>query len=194
MLICGGRAGHHRQCRREFLLTRPVARREAPWRFKLQSVLALAVGLIAVGAGVVGVYLQLQYGAEQTVFHSAAECSTPQTAATSQNCSYTGPATITGSHRDVRLFVDLTFAGLPGRTFTTSFSTKREPPSNAVGIGVSQTAQLWDGKVTKVAGVGTVDDPDYLPTNSIPGALVFVAAGLGISIWSTFLVRRAWRR
>ncbi len=145
-------------------------------------------------AGVVGVYLQLQYAGEQVAFHSAALCSTPQTAAASQSCSYTGPATITGSHRDVRIYVDLTFAALPGRTFTTSFSTKREPPANALSTGVNQPAQLWDGKVTKFAGVGTVDDPDYLTTNQIPGALFFVAVGLFISIWSAFLVRRAWRR
>jgi hypothetical protein len=144
--------------------------------------------------GVVGVYLQLQYAGEQVAFHSAGVCSTAQTAAASQSCSYTGSATITGSHRDVRVYVDLTFAALPGRTFTTSFSTKREPPSNTVSTGVSQPAQLWDGKVTKFAGVGTVDDPDYQTTNQIPAALVFVAVGLGISIWSTFLVRRAWRR
>jgi hypothetical protein len=150
--------------------------------------------LIALGTGVVLVYLQIQYGGEQTAFHSAAVCSTAQTAATSQGCTYTGPATITGSHRDVRIFIDLTFAALPGRTFTTSFSTKREPPSNSVSTGVGQTAQLWNGKVTKFAGVGTVDDPDYQTTNQIPAALVFVAVGLGISIWSTFLVRRAWRR
>ena len=175
-------------------MTRPVAWREAPWRFKLQSALSLAVGLIAVGAGVVGVYLQFQDATEQTAFHSAAACSTPQTAATSPSCSYTGPATITRSHRDVRIYVDLTFAALPGRTFTTSFSTKREPPSNSMSTGVSQTAQLWDGKVTTFAGVPTVDDPDYLPTNQIPAAGVFVVAGLAISIWSTFLVRRAWRR
>lgn len=142
----------------------------------------------------VGVYLQLQYAGEQRAFDSAAVCSTPQTAAASQSCSYTGPATITGSHRDVRIYVDLTFAALAGRTFMTSFSTKREPPSNAVSTGGSQTAQLWDGKVTKFAGVGTVDDPDYLQTNSIPAALIFAAAGLGVSIWSAFLVRRAWRR
>jgi hypothetical protein len=174
-------------------VTRPVAGREAPWRFKLQSALSLAVGLIAVGAGVVGIYLQLQNGGEQMAFHSAAVCSTPQTAATSQSCSYTGPATVTGNHRDVRIFIDLTFDALPGRTFATSFSTKREPPSNSVSAGVSQTAQLWNGKVTKVAGVGTADDPDYLQANAIPAALVFVVVGLGISIWATFMVRRAWR-
>jgi hypothetical protein len=176
------------------VLNGPVARREAPWRFKLQSVLVLAVGLIGLVVGVGGVYLQFLYASEQKAFDSAAVCSTPQTAATSQKCSYTGLATITGNHRDVRIVIDLTFAALPGRTFTTSFSTKREPASNSASAGASQTAQLWSGKVTKFAGVGTVDNPDYQPSNQIPAALVFVAVGLGISIWATVMVRRAWRR
>jgi hypothetical protein len=188
------RAGNNRRLWWDFLLNGPVARREAPWRFKLQSALTLAVGLIGLVVGVGGVYLQLHWADEQKAFHSAAECSAPQTAAMSRSCSYTGPATITGSHRDVRIFVDLRFAAMPSRTFTTSFSTKREPPTNTVSAGISQAAQLWDGKVTKYAGVGTVDDPDYQQTNAIPAALIFAVVGLFISIWSTVLVRRAWRR
>ena len=174
-------------------MTTPVASREAPWRAKAQSAIFLAVGLIGIVAGVFFVYVQIQYRDEQSAFQAAAACSTPETAATSQRCTFTGPATIKATHRSIRIFVDVTFAALPDRTFTTSFATNREPTSEMVRVGVTQTAQLWDGKVTKFAGVGTVDDPEYL-VSSVPEALAFVVAGLVVAIWSSFLVRRAWRR
>ena len=154
----------------------------------------LIIGLIGVGTGILLVYLQFQFSAEQSAFRSAVSCITPQTAITSESCTYTGPATVTGSHHQVRLFVDMTFAAMPGRSFTTSFSTQREPPAASVATGTTAMVQLWNGKVTRFAGIGTADDPEYLPTNSLGPGLIFAAVGLGVSAAGIYLARRAWRR
>lgn len=166
----------------------------APWRRKVASSSVLVIGILAIAAGMAGIYAEIQSNRDRAAFHAALACEAAQSASKSPRCKFTGPATITGTHRDVRIFIDLTFAALPGRTFTTSFSTKREPPSSVVKVGSTESAQLWDGKVTTFGSVGTADDPDYETQGQIPGALVFVVVGLALAIYSAFLVREAWRR
>ena len=144
-------------------------------------------------AGVSLIYFQLHTSAEQSAYRAATVCASPSTTVMSESCTYTGPATVTGSSRQTALSVSMTFTDLPGRSFTAKFSTRREPSPDYASIGASATAQLWGGRVTKFAGVDTADDPDYLPTNSLGPGVVFFIVGLGVTIWAIGLVRNAWR-
>lgn len=152
--------------------------------------------LIAVGglvAGLLLVYSGIRIGAELSAYRSASTCRSPSDALTGEQCIYTGPATVTGSRRPQKLSVDLAFNSLPGSSFTATFATDREPSQDSVSTGSTVTAELWSGHVTKVAGVGTVDDPDYFAMNNLVPGIIFALVSLLAAWWGIGFVRIAWR-
>lgn len=85
------------------------------------------------------------------------------------------------------------FSGLPGRSLAAQFATDREPPRGSVTTGSSDTAELWNAHVTKFAGVGTVDDPDYFPKNNLVPGIIFALVSVVALYWAIGFVRIAWR-
>jgi hypothetical protein len=83
---------------------------------------------------------------------------------------------VLSTSRQTRLEAVVSFESLPGRTFSTSFPTNDEPDSSALKAGASVAGELWNGKVTRLAGKATVDDPVGYPTS----ALVEIAALLAV--------------
>lgn len=172
-------------------MTAPVSG-EAPWRFKLQSAIAVAIGIVATGAGAVFLYFDFHNSAEAKAYRSALACSAPGDALIADSCRYTGPVTVTRSTRDTALTIDLVFSGLAGQTFTTRMPLSGAPPDAATATGATATAELWSSRVTRFADVTTADDPENQPMNLALGGWIFVVTGLGFTAWALSLVRRAW--
>ena len=152
--------------------------------------------MIAVGgtaAGVLLVYSGLRNDAEVSAYRSATSCSSPSDALGAEHCIFSGPATVTGIARQQKLSVDLVFDGLPGRKFTATFATDREPAHGPPSIGATATAELWNGHVTKFADVGTVDDPEFFAMNNLVPGIIFELVSLLALWWAIGFIRIAWR-
>jgi hypothetical protein len=170
------------------ILVAPTTAPSKPWSAGL---LLVAVGGLV--AGLLLVYSGIRNSAELTAYRSASACTSPSDALTGEGCIYTGPATVTGSRRPQKLSVDLAFSGLTGSSFTATFATDREPSQDSVSTGSTATAELWNGHVTKVAGVGTVDDPDYFAMNNLVPGIILGLVSLVAAWWGIGFVRIAWR-
>jgi hypothetical protein len=166
---------------------------EAPWRAKLQAILAIMIGCAALIAGIVLGYLHLHNNAELNAYRAATACAAAADALTGETCTFSGPATVTRSSRDTTLSVDLAFAALSGHSFTAHFATDREPGPSTTSQGANVTAQLWSGKVTRFADVATSDNPEFLPTNLAIGGVIFAVVGVVGIYWGIGFARKAWQ-
>jgi len=152
----------------------------------------LAIALAGLVAGTLLIFSGVRNAADLNAYRSAAECSSPSDAVAG-GCRYSGVATVTASQRQSKLSVDLRFEDLPGRSFTAQFATDREPLEVSTATGSSVTCELWNGKVTKFDGVGTVDDPDYFAANNLIPGVIFFVVSLVATYWGIGFVRLAWR-
>jgi len=173
----------------------PAGSSEAPWRAKVQAVISILVGCAAVVAGVVGVYFHFHDNAVLDAYRKAATCALAADALTGDGCRYSGAATVTGSSRDTTLSIDLVFAGLEARRFIVSFATDREPAASSITTGATATAELWNGRVTRFAGVSTAVSPENVPdpNDLLIGGVVFMLAGAIATFWGIQFARNAWR-
>jgi hypothetical protein len=173
----------------------PTGSNEAPWRAKLQAVIVILVGLLAVGAGSVGIYFHFHDNAELDAYRSATPCASAADALSGERCLYSGAATVTGNSRDTTLSVELTFEALSGRAFTARFATDREPAPSTVSTGANVTAELWSGHVTRFEAVRTVDSPENVPdpNDLLIGGVIFVLAGGVVTLWGIQFAQKAWR-
>ena len=165
----------------------------APANQKFQAVLMIVVGVLGVAAGVLSVLLSLQQDAQVKAYDAATECASALDALGGDSCIYSGSATVTGSSRQRRLMVDITFSSLPGRRFTAGFATDREPPASVTATESAVTAELWNGRVTRFASVATDRNPDYGPKNGWIAGLIILLVGLGATAWGAWSARAAWR-
>lgn len=166
---------------------------EAPWRFKLQSAIGLFVAILLTGTGFVLVYFDFHNNAELKAYHSSVSCTRPMDALSGESCRYSGAATVTGSTGQPVISIDVTFSELPGNTFTSKFSDIDEPPAEAVVTGTTETAELWNGRLTRFADVTTLDNPEKLPLNLALGGWIIAVFGLVLATVCIVYVRRAWR-
>jgi hypothetical protein len=166
---------------------------EAPWRAKVQAILAITIGSASLIAGIVLGYLHVHNNAELNAYRAASACAAAADALIGESCAYSGAATVTQSSRQTTLSVELVFAGLSGRSFTAHFATDREPEASSASKGANVTARLWSGKVTTFAGVATSDNPAFLPTDLFLGGVIFAVLGLVGIYWGIGLARNAWR-
>jgi len=172
----------------------------APWRNKLQVSIVLVVGLTGMVVGILLLYFQVQFSAELSVYQSAGACAAAADALNGATCRYSGAATVTSEFDPTTRTVGLSFAALPGRTFTARFISPHslrpavhEPNSSSASAGSSITAELWSGRVTKFAGLETVDSPENIPPGMTPAAAFFGLVGLFVAVCAAALVPRAWR-
>jgi hypothetical protein len=86
------------------------------------------------------------------------------------------------------------FDSISARTFSTSFPTNNEPSTTALSVGTTTDGELWAGKVTRLAGKMTADNPQiYPPQSYLEIALMIMVGGLVILGLSVGLARDAWR-
>jgi len=167
----------------------------AAWRNKAQAALALAVGVIMVGNGIFFLVMYFGNNSDVAAYTSASTCASPTEAASGHGCRYDGQSRVIRTSRPVRLEVTVAFDGLPGRTFTASFTVPNEPDSTSLKVGGSVAAELWNGKVPRIEGKMSADDPvtftttPYLIVAAFSGMFAVVIFALAIP-----LARRAWRQ
>jgi hypothetical protein len=61
-----------------------------------------------------------------------------------------------------------------------------------VATGSHVKAELWDGHVTRLAGVATSDNPELLPGNFLPAAAIAAIVGAVVIFWGVQFARKAW--
>jgi hypothetical protein len=166
---------------------------EAPWRAKVQAVIVIIVGCASLLAGIVLGYFHIHDNAELNAYRAAGVCAAASDALAGETCIYTGRATVSASTTTTLLTLNLTFAGISGRSFTADFPTDREPDASSVAQGANVTAELWNGEITKVAGVASTTNPEYLPTELLIGGFIFGVLGLVAIYWGIGFARKAWR-
>jgi hypothetical protein len=167
----------------------------AAWRNKAQAVFALAIGVIVVGNGIFFLLLYIGDSNDAAAYASASSCASPTEAVNGRSCRYEGQARVLSTRRPLRLEVTIVFDSLAGRTFTASFLTPNEPDSTALTVGASVAAELWSGKVTRLAGKIPVDDPEtYTTTPYLIVALFSGIFALVIFVLAIPLARAAWRQ
>ena len=88
----------------------------------------------------------------------------------------------------------VSFEALPGRTFSTFFPSGGAPDCSRLQQGDTAEAELWSGKVTRLAGKVTNDDPEEYPTSSLLELALFLGLlGIPLLVIGISLARSAWR-
>jgi hypothetical protein len=161
------------------------------WVFTIFGAIGIAV---AIATGVV----QLRIVNEVAAHNAAGECSAPSQAVSGTECRWVGQATVLRNYEDQnsRPYLDLSFDGLAGYTFTADFARGQETDVSSLQPGDHPTAELWQGTVIQVNGLATGNDPLLL----LPGMWMLTAffGLLGVpllimGVVSARTVRRAGR-
>lgn len=164
----------------------------AAWRNKLQAVIAIAIAVIALLAALALLYIDRRDTAQVSAYHSASICAEAADAMGSRACRYQGQARIVRTWRDTRLFADVVFDSMPGRAFTTSWPTTNEPDLALLNPGATVDAEIYGGKVTRLAGQRTVDNPENVPNDLWHLSVFFAILGIPLLGFSVQMVRAAW--
>jgi hypothetical protein len=158
-------------------------------------VYAIGIGVIVLVGAVVAFLMYLHHNSEISAYQSASTCASPSDALNGQGCRYEGQTQVLSTSRHDRLEAVVRLDALPTRTFSTSFPNNNEPSSTALRAGATAEGELWAGKVTRLAGKPTVDNPEPYPAQSfLIFAVFFGVSGLVILFMSSRLARAAWRR
>jgi len=158
-------------------------------------VFALAIGVIAVVSTVVFLVVYFRDSSDVSAFQSASTCNAAGDALNGTGCRYQGQARVLSTSRHDRLEAQVAFESLPGRTFATSFPTHDEPDTTALKAGATVSADLWNSKVTQLAGKPTVDDPSRsITTPFLILSVIFGVFAVVIFVLAIPLARAAWRR
>jgi hypothetical protein len=151
--------------------------------------MALAIAGLGLLTCLVLVFFDIRDSGLISAYRSASDCSSPSDALNSESCLLQGQAQVVSTSRQTRLGAVVSFESLPGRTFSTSFPTNDEPDSSALKAGGTAEGELWNGKVTRLAGKPTVDDPEGYPTSSLLEIAAFLAILslplVAIGVWLT---------
>ena len=166
--------------------------REAPWRSKLQAALVIAIAVVGLTVGLATLYVDRHDAAELSAYNAAATCAAPAGALLSEGCRYKGEASVVRTNRDTILHAAVSFASLPGRTFTTAWPLHTEPDPASLSPGTTVDAELWSGKVTKLADTMTVDSPKNVASGLWELSVFFGVLGVPLLVWGVLLARSAW--
>jgi hypothetical protein len=149
--------------------------------------MALVIAGLGLLTCVVLVFFDVRDSGLTSAYRSAPNCSSPSNALNTDSCRFQGPAYVISTSRQTRLEAVVSFDSLPGRNFSTSFPTNDEPDASTLKAGASLAGELWNGKVTRLAGKATVDDPEGYPTSALLEIAAFLALLsvplLAIGVW-----------
>ncbi|HEX2645952.1 MAG TPA: hypothetical protein VHO95_01875 [Candidatus Dormibacteraeota bacterium] len=114
-------------------------------------------------------------------YESAPRCSSAADALKDQGCRYVGEAHVLSSQDESTATVE--FPALSGRSFTAVFPTAQRPNAAAVSVGTTADGELWSGKLTRLAGKRTADNPEQTPADPfLQIAIFFGVAALALLI------------
>lgn len=168
------------------------ARRRLAPRYK--KIKAIAAAAFSIGVLIVAVAFVVSYvrnGASLSRFESAPSCGLSD--AVSNTCRYVGTATIVKIYQLDREQVVVAFDSIPGRTFNTSFPVDGAPAAGTISQGGTATVEVYNGRITRLAGAFTFDIPSQRPTTTLLEAAAALAAlGLFMLLLSSLMVRDAW--
>jgi hypothetical protein len=166
----------------------------APWHGKPQAIVFIAFGVLALLTGLVLVFFDIRDTGFISAYRAASTCSSPVDALSSDTCRYQGEAQVVSTTTDAGHKAVVSFPALPGRTFSTFFPTGGEPDNSALKAGGTAQAELWSGKVTRLAGKVTNDDPEGYPTSGLLELAAFFAVlGLPLLVIGISFARSAFR-
>jgi len=161
---------------------------------RAQAKYAIGLGAFVLVFAAAAFILYLHYSGDISAYESASSCASPGDALQGQACVYKGQARVLSTGRHDRLEAVVEFDSLPAHTFGTSFPNNNEPSSTALTAGTTTDGEIWAGKVTRLAGKPTVDNPEAHPaTPYLEFAVGFLVGGLVILGLSAGLARVAWR-
>ena len=153
----------------------------------------MGVGVLALVASAAGFILYFHFKSDVTAYQSTPACAAPADAVTS-DCRYAGPAQVLGTSRTDQLRATVRFAAIPGNTFVARFPKDNEPSSSALTTGANADAELWSGKVSRLAGHPTSDNPESTSPDSIlPIGWFFLVGAMVVFGMSVGLARVNWR-
>lgn len=174
-----------------------MAAQPAAWdassRKKLLAVLVVAIAVLGLISALVLLYLDRHDAAEISAYNSAHVCAAPADAIGSETCRYEGQATVVSTRRDIRLYAVVAFDSMPGRTIGTSWPTDTEPDLALLSPGSTISAEVWNGKITKLAGTRTVDSPENVPMGLWELSAFLAIMGLPLLVFGGLTARSAWR-
>jgi len=160
---------------------------------RYQVLFAIGVGVLALVASAGSFILYFQFKANIAAYQSIPRCASPGDAVSSA-CRYSGPAQILGTSRTDQLRASVQFSALRGQTFTARFPKNGEPGSSVLAAGTITEGELLSGKVTRLAGKPTSDNPESTSPDSIlPLGWAFLVGALVVFGLSVGLARVNWR-
>jgi hypothetical protein len=156
-------------------------------------VFAVGIGVLALVASAAAFILYFHFQADISAYRSTPTCATPADALTT-DCRYAGPAQVLGTSRTDQLRATVQFPAVPAKTFTARFPKDNEPSGSALTTGATTDGELWSGKVSRLAGHPTSDNPESTSAESIlPFGWFFLVGALLIFGLSVGLARVNWR-
>lgn len=154
---------------------------------------AVGIGGLALVASATCFILYFHFKAAIGAYEATAACASPADA-TSTDCRYAGAATVLSSSRTDQLRATVRFDALPDRTFTARFPSDGEPGPGALIAGAATDAELWSGKVSRLAGKPTSDNPESTsPASFLPVGWFLLTGALAIFGLSVGLARVNFR-
>jgi len=147
----------------------------APWRGRPQALLFIVVAAMGLLTCVTLIVFDARDTGFISAYHAASKCSSPADAMSGDTCRYQGEAQVLSTSADAGHKTIISFQSLPGRELSTFFPTGGEPDSSALQAGGTAQAELWSGKVTRLAGKVTNDDPEEYPTSGLIELSAFLA-------------------
>lgn len=147
----------------------------APWRGKPQAVVFVVFGVLSLLTALVLVVFDIRDTGFISAYRAAPTCSSPADAVSGDSCRFQGAAQVVSASTDTGHKTVVSFPSVPGRTFTTFFPTGAEPDSTTLQAGGTAQAELWSGKVTRLAGKATNDNPEGYPTSGLLELAAFFA-------------------
>jgi hypothetical protein len=162
---------------------------------KLQTALVIAIFVIGVIAALAFVFFYFRDSALISAYKSASSCATPGDAMSGEGCRYEGKAQVLSVSGTDRLDAVVAFDSLRGRTFGVMWPKGDQPDIATLQVGGTVVGELWTGKVTRLAGKNTVDEPEGYPTTTLleTAALIGGMSLIGFFVW-VLAPRFAWWR
>jgi hypothetical protein len=154
-------------------------------------IVGLALGILTVVAGCAAIYLSTRNDA-LAAYNSAAACASLADAEAGRECRITEPATIISLVASDSNTTDIYFA-FAGRYTPSSPATLPDgiTVSQNLTVGTQVPVEVWGTRVTRIAGIATMDNPVNDPA---PGALRIIGFLLVVTGFAVPLTPRLWDR
>lgn len=126
--------------------------------------MALVIAVLLLLTCLALVFFEVRNSDFISAYRSASTCTSPADALSSKACRFQDQALVVSTNAQAGHQFAVSFDSLPGRTFSTDFPTGGGP-NLPLSAGDTTTAELWSGKLTRLAGSQTNDDPETYPTS-----------------------------